>query len=159
MYTVGAENLLDGDEVAEAVELMRDAMIWAEAVPYASGLQFIGDTYEATNDPARFSVIGLAGKVTGIIAEPPSFTLLVDDANVQTDACDCPGFDPGEIFTNFEQVLANAELSRELDEFAGAETKDPHRKDLPHLVGTEKTVRFDRLGCYIVTGTIPGIIG
>ncbi|MDB5184354.1 MAG: hypothetical protein JWN38_162 [Candidatus Saccharibacteria bacterium] len=135
---------------------MQETLLWAEESPHALGVAFYGATYEDTADPKRFKVVCYAGNVVGVVSEPPSFRLSVEEAAVQIGECDCPTVSASDIFENLEQTMAEAELSAELDEFAGVETKDPHYENLPLLVGTEIILRFDRLGANIVSGKTHG---
>ena len=154
MYTVGLDHLPEQERTDEAVELMAETLSWAMETPYIEGLNFTGEVYKDTDTPNQFEVLGYTGLVTSIITEPPSFNLLVREAWQQVAECDCPGGSFDDIFDAFELAMEEAQLSEELDQFAGAETKDPHFEEVSLAANSEVTIRFDRLGAYGVNGVL-----
>lgn len=156
MYTVGREKLPTPSCVAESVELMAESLAGIQGMPYAKGLQFSGEVLCPTEDPERFEVTGLHGRVTSMTTEPPAFNLLLEEACVMTGPCDCPDPTPDLdlIFEDFGQALAEAQIAADCEEFAGVPTQDPHVEAIAIAKNTEVTVRFDRLGWYGVVGII-----
>ena len=155
MYTVGRDMLPEADRTAEAVELMIETLAEVKEMPFTRGLMFSGEVLRDTEDPDAFKVESYCGRIIGASTiEPPTFTLAVDEAWVSIGECDCPEADLDIVFDDFEQAMAETQLSIELDELAGVETQDPHLEPLPITLGEEIDIRFDRLGWYGCSGAI-----
>ena len=152
MYIVGLDRLPEQERTDEAVEYMAETLSWAMVTPYIKGLNFTGEVYKDTDSPTQFKVLSYTGLVTSIISEPPSFNVLVSEACQQVAECDCPGGSFDKIFEDFGLAMEEAQLSAELDQLAGTETKDPHFVEVSLPAKSEITIRFDRLGAYGVNG-------
>lgn len=139
MYTVGAERLPQPDASQKAFELIKETLRNCRVV------RCTADVLVDTDEPGRYGFRSYGGVVLGLIAEPPSITLMLEEAEVQTAACDCAYSDINPL-SDFELSRAASKLSAELDAFAGTETKDPHFDDLPEEIGSVITIRFDHIG-------------
>lgn len=153
MFVVGPKELPDDVFVSEAVEAMSEALHVVRSSPIVDSLHFVGEVYCDTSKPDLFSVVAFSGRITSlIVSKPPSFNVLLDEAEEKIGERDCPGPDIDGLFDDFTLTLEEAQLSRDCDEFAGSPTVDPHYVTLPIEQNTEVTIRFDRLGSYGVTG-------
>jgi hypothetical protein len=152
MYTVGPDALPEPNRTAEAVEIMAETLLEIADMPRIAGLVFTCEVLCDTDDPQRFRVAGYSGLITSMVVEPPSLNLLVEEGWWQIAECDCPEADVDLIFDDFEQAMEEAQISADLEEFAGAPTEDPHYEPIFLEPNTEITIRFDRLGWYGVAG-------
>ncbi len=152
MYTVGVGELPLPEHTKHEVELISETLSFGFDAPHLRGTSFVGEVYYETDEPERFKVLGYQGLITSVVPEPASFNILVEEAWQQTAQCDCPGPDVDDIFEDFERAMEEAQISQDLDNFARTPTQDPHYETLPHLVGIEVTIRFDRLGAYGISG-------
>lgn len=154
MYTVGSEHLPLPERTTEAIKLMHEILSFTFNAAHLQAASFIGEVFDETDNPNQFKVLNYQGLISGIVLDTSSFNVFLDGAWQQTALCDCGGPNVEEIFENYEQAMLEAQISQDLDNFAGTPTKDPHYEPLPSLVGTEVTIHFDRLGEYGIIGVM-----